>query len=85
MAKSETIRARVEPDLKHEAETVFKQLGLTATEAITLFYRQVSLTRGLPFEVRLPNESTREAMREAIDGQDLTEWPDLDALKAAHG
>jgi DNA-damage-inducible protein J len=85
MAKSETIRARVEPDLKHDAEAVFQQLGLTASEAITLFYRQVTLRRGLPFEVRVPNETTREAMREALEDQDLTEWPDLDALKAVHG
>jgi DNA-damage-inducible protein J len=85
MAKSDTIRARVEPDLKREAEAVLKALGLNASEAITLFYRQVALRRGLPFEIKLPNETTRAAIRDALEGKDVTEWSDLDALKAAHG
>ena len=65
MAKSEMIRARVEPALKHEAESVFDKLGMTPTEAITLFYKQVTLYRGLPFPVRIPNAATRKALREA--------------------
>ncbi len=85
MAKTETIRARVEPELKREAEAVLKALGLNASEAITLFYRQVALRRGLPFEIKLPNETTRAAIRDALEGKDLTEWSDLDELKAAHG
>jgi DNA-damage-inducible protein J len=85
MAKTETIRARVEPELKREAEGVLKALGLNASEAITLFYRQVALRRGLPFEIRLPNELTRAAMRDALEGRDLTEWTDLEELKATHG
>ncbi len=79
------IRARVEPEIKHDAEAVFKALGLSPTEAITLFYRQVSLHNGLPFAVKIPNAETREAMGQAIEGRDLTEWSDLDALKAARG
>ena len=77
--------ARVEPELKREAEAVLKALGLNASEAITLFYRQVALRRGLPFEIKLPNETTRAAIRDALEGKDLTEWSDLDELKAAHG
>jgi DNA-damage-inducible protein J len=65
MAKSEMIRARVEPALKHEAEAVLDKLGMTPTEAITLFYKQVTLYRGLPFPVRIPNAATRKALREA--------------------
>jgi DNA-damage-inducible protein J len=78
------IRARVEPELKQEAEAVLHELGLTSSEAVTLFYRQLALQRGLPFAVRLPNAETREALRQAVAGEDLTEWPDLDALRAAH-
>lgn len=85
MAKSETIRARVEPELKREAEEVLKALGLNASEAITLFYRQVALRRGLPFEIKLPNKTTRAAIRDALESKELTEWPDLDDLKATHG
>ena len=84
-AKTETIRARVEPELKQEAEAVLKALGLNASEAITMFYRQVALRRALPFEVKLPNEVTRAAIRQALEGEDLTEWADLEELKATHG
>ena len=82
MAKTEMIRARVEPDLKQEAEELFSKLGLSATEAITLFYRQVTLHRGLPFDVRMPNAATVKALRQARDGFDLVEYAGLDDLKA---
>ena len=85
MSKTATIRARVEPDLKREAETVFSELGLSATQAIRLFYKQVSLQHGLPFAVKVPNAETREALQQAYDGEDLTEHESLDALKTAHG
>ncbi|QLH37699.1 MAG: type II toxin-antitoxin system RelB/DinJ family antitoxin [Defluviicoccus sp.] len=84
MAKTEMIRARVEPELKQAAESVLKELGMTPTEAITLFYKQVTLKHGLPFAVELPNAETRAAMQDALDGRDLSEWRDLDTLKAAH-
>ena len=85
MAKTETIRARVEPELKRGAEAIFKVLGLSPTEAITLFYKQVTLRRGLPFSVEIPNAETLEAMREALEEEGLTEWSDLEALKRAQG
>ena len=84
MSKTEMIRARVEPVLKDEAEAVFSALGLTPTEAITLFYRQVTLHHGLPFPVRIPNATTQAAIRDALTGENLTAWTDLEALKAAH-
>ncbi len=70
-AKTETIRARVTPDLKLHAEAIFSALGLSATEAITLFYKQVILNEGLPFEVRIPNRETLKAIREAQAGKGL--------------
>ena len=81
MAKTEMIRARVEPELKHEAEELFKRLGLSATEAITLFYKQVTLNQGLPFEVKIPNADTIEALRQAEARADLTEYTSLQDLK----
>ena len=82
MSKTATIRARVEPELKREAETVFARLGMTTTEAITLFYRQVTLHHGMPFELRLPNARTTEALRQAREGDDLLVYRDLDELRA---
>lgn len=65
MSKTAMIRARMEPDLKKEAEQVLAAVGLSPTEAIRLFYRQVSLHKGLPFEVRMPNATTRAAVAQA--------------------
>jgi DNA-damage-inducible protein J len=72
MAKTEMIRARVEPELKEEAEAVFDKLGLSPTEAVTLFYRQVALHRGIPFELRVPNATTRKAIVDARRGKGLS-------------
>jgi DNA-damage-inducible protein J len=69
MPKSEMVRARVEPELKRDAEAVLKKLGLTSSEAITLFLTQVKLCGGLPFPVRVPNQRTRLAIREAEMGE----------------
>jgi DNA-damage-inducible protein J len=64
MAKEAMIRARIEPHLKAEAEGIFEELGLSITQAITLFYKQVKLNRGLPFEVRVPNQTTAKTFRD---------------------
>ncbi|MDE3259129.1 MAG: type II toxin-antitoxin system RelB/DinJ family antitoxin [Gemmatimonadota bacterium] len=85
MAKTEFIRARVEPELKTQTEEIFSKLGLSPTDAITLFYVQVILHGGLPFAVRIPNNETIEAMRQAETGEGLREYADQDALKAEHG
>jgi DNA-damage-inducible protein J len=85
MTKTETVRARVEPALKREAESVLKDLGLSPAEAIRLFYKQVTLRHGLPFAVEIPNAQTRDAMRQALEREDLTEWSDLEALKRSQG
>ena len=82
MSKTETIRARVEPQLKHGAEEVFATLGLSVTEAITLFYKQVTLCQGLPFAVKIPNAETREAIRQAQTGEGLTHYRSVDDLAA---
>ena len=65
MAKSTAISARINPELKQNVEQIFRELGLSASQAITLFYRQVELQHGLPFEVKLPNSITVEALRQA--------------------
>ncbi len=66
-----------------QAERVLRELGLSATEAITLFYTQVVLRQGVPFEVSIPNAATVEALREAREPDEATEHSSLDELKAA--
>ena len=48
-------------------QMVFSQLGLSPTQAIRLFYKQVTLQHGLPFAVKVPNAETREALRQAYE------------------
>lgn len=54
MPKNDTIHVRVNEDVKINAEETLTMLGMTLSEAINLFLCQVSLTGGLPFDVRLP-------------------------------
>ena len=69
--KTETLNARIEPALKSRAEHILKKLGLSNAEAIRLFYTQICLNKGLPFDVKIPNKKTLTAMREVDSGQGL--------------
>ena len=80
MNKTSTVRARIEPDLKNRAEQVFRDLGLTTTQAITLFYRQVELRKGLPFDVVIPNETTRQAFNDTDASRNLVVCEDADDM-----
>jgi DNA-damage-inducible protein J len=80
MTKSAMIRARVDPALKEDAENIFEALGLTATQAITLFYQQVRWRRGLPFPVRIPNEATRRTFEETDAGEGIVRAKDATDL-----
>ncbi|MBF0428289.1 MAG: type II toxin-antitoxin system RelB/DinJ family antitoxin [Magnetococcales bacterium] len=53
---------------KIEAEKVFSVLGLSATDAIRMFYRQVAIQRGLPFVAKIPNAETLAAIKELDEG-----------------
>ena len=80
MAKTAVISARIDPNLKKEAEKVFKELGLSASQAITLFYKQVELEHGLPFAVRVPNKETEEALARAKERKELERFNTLEDL-----
>lgn len=62
MAKTGYINVRIDPELKGEAEEILKQLGLTVSEAVTIFFRQVVLHRGLPFEMKVGKEGKKRAL-----------------------
>jgi len=71
MSKTAMVRARVEPGLKHHAEGVFHRLGINATQAISMFYRQVALRGGLPFDVVIPKNTTKKTFQATDAGLDL--------------
>jgi len=80
MAKTAMVRARMEPELKDKAESVFDELGLSVTQAITLFYRQVELRKGLPFDVVVPTPATRRTFEATDAGRDLVVCDDAEDM-----
>lgn len=74
MSMNDRINARIDPDLKSAAAKVFSHLGITEGEAIRMFYAQVRLHQGLPFQVNIPNEETIAAMKEAEHPENLESY-----------
>ncbi len=70
----------MEPDLKRDTELIFEQLGINTTEAIRIFFKQVKLQRGLPFEMKLPNETTQKAISDARSRKNVTETESVEQL-----
>lgn len=68
MNKTEYIRARIEPSLKHNAENVLAALGITPTQAVTMLYKQIEMQHAWPFELKIPNEETKRALDETDKG-----------------
>lgn len=54
MAKTANLYARIEPEVKEQAESILSMLGVPASNAINMFYKQIILQKGLPFEVKMP-------------------------------
>ena len=63
MAKTANLYARIEPEVKEQAEEILLSLGIPASNAITMFYKQIILQRGLPFEVKLPANAPVDASK----------------------
>ena len=67
--KTATARALIEPAVKREAESILKEMGLSVSNSVELFYRQVVAQRGLPFELHVPNEKTMKAIWNSRSGK----------------
>jgi len=80
MSKTSYIRARIEPELKMEAEAIFNEFGVTATQVITMLYKQVSRKHEIPLDLSLPNKETAKAIDEARKGQGIVACKDVDDL-----
>jgi len=73
--KTATIRARVQPEVKAEAEGILNELGMTTSESIQLLFNQIRLRGEFPLELKVPNKATRAAMDE-----DRTKLPSFDSV-----
>lgn len=69
--KTAAINARIAPELKDDVESILSRLGITTTQAITMYFEQIKMKRGLPFAVRLPEEREAQSAMPKADG-----WPD---------
>ena len=59
MAKTANLYARIEPEVKEQAESILAALGIPVSNAINMFYKQIILQRGIPFEMKLPQDSKK--------------------------
>ena len=78
--KTSVIHARIEPQTKQKAEVVLRKLGLTPTEAIRIFYKQISLRGGLPFPIAIPNDLTASTLEKSRRGKDIQEFESIEAM-----
>ena len=81
MNKTAVVSARMAPEVKGKAEKILNQLGLTTTEAITLFFQQINLRNGIPFPIEMPNEETMKAIQEADAGIGTSRVHSIDKLR----
>ena len=73
MSQSAVVHARIDQATKTATEEVLEALGMTPTEAIRLFYRQIAIRKSFPLELRVPNELTASVLSKSDKNQDI-EW-----------
>jgi DNA-damage-inducible protein J len=80
MNRTATVRARIEPRLKADVDKLLHRLGISTTEAITMFYNQIRLRQGVPFPVEVPNISTRKTFEATDRGEELHSYESVDEM-----
>ena len=83
MVHTAVIHARIDSDTKEATERILTKLGLTPTEAIRLFYRQIALRGEFPLELRIPNEVTANTLAKSDRGEELESFDSTEALYAS--
>ncbi|MDX1919484.1 MAG: type II toxin-antitoxin system RelB/DinJ family antitoxin [Candidatus Caenarcaniphilales bacterium] len=72
--KSATIRARIEPTLKEEVDQILDEIGINWTQVVTMLAKQLRAQRKLPFDVKVPNQKTQEAIDDALRDKNITKF-----------
>jgi DNA-damage-inducible protein J len=80
MQKTATVRATVERKLKADAEAVLEKIGLTTSQAITIYLKQITLYKGIPFEVKIPNKATLKSLEDTKRKKNLEKFKTTDEL-----
>ena len=85
MAKTSNLYARIEPDVKEQAESILSALGIPVSNAINMFYKQIILQRGIPFEVKLPAPSVPDVSKITAEQLDAELEKGYADVVAGHG
>lgn len=80
MNRTATIQTRIDRETKAKAQHILADLHITLSEAIGMFLRQVVYQRGIPFDVKIPNEQTAQAIQDVKQGRNLREFSSTDEL-----
>ena len=72
MAMKAIVKARIDKELKEEVTEILNEIGLTTSQAIQLFMRRVKSEKGIPFDLKIPNAETLQAMKEVENGETET-------------
>ncbi len=80
MVKTATIQTRVDPAVKKDAQIILKKLHISMSEAISMYLSQITLHKGIPFEIKLPNELTAKTLKDSENGSTLHKVDSVDAL-----
>ena len=78
--RTATINTRVDPKTKSQAQHILDDLHITMSEAISMYLRQIIFHRGIPFELKIPNKETLQALKEVERGKGLKSFDSVDDL-----
>jgi len=80
MSKTATIQTRVDPEVKKQALAILEKLNITMSEAISMYLSQITLHQGIPFELKIPNDQTVQALAESEQGKNLHQVDSVEQL-----
>ena len=80
MAKTATIQTRVDPVVKNNAQIILKKLNISMSEAISMYLSQITLQKGIPFELKIPNQVTAQTLKSTENGNDIHKVDSIDEL-----
>ena len=80
MTKTATIQTRVDPKIKQKAQIILKTLNISMSEAISMFLSQITLHKGIPFELKIPNQVTAKTLKSTDNGKDVHKVDSIDVL-----
>jgi len=80
MPRTATIQARIDPEIKAKAQQILNKLHISMSEAISMYLTQVTLQKGIPFDLKIPNELTAETIRKSEKGEELHLVNNIDEL-----